>query len=312
MEIIESLQGITSGGPCALALGAFDGLHRGHMAVVEAAVSGAKTGGCVPGVFTFQKNPGGALELLTPEDKALILRRAGVEKLFSLDFESLRDMPAEQFVRELLFEKLCARHICCGEDFRFGRGAEGDVGLLRALSKEAGTELTVLSPVNSGGEKISSTRIRKAAEAGDSIDCYELLGRPLGFCAQVVHGNHIGGSVLGTPTINQVLPEGFIQPRFGVYAAWCICGKELHYGVCNIGVKPTVGSDRVLAETWMPEYSGDLYGKMVRLFILDVIRPEKKFSGLSELREEIRRNAVCAKEITDKRPLSEELLKIYQ
>ena len=298
MEIIESLQGITSGGPCALALGAFDGLHRGHMAVVEAAVSGAKTRGYVPGVFTFQKNPGGALELLTPEDKALILRRAGVEKLFSLDFESLKDMTAEQFVRDLLFEKLCARHICCGEDFRFGRGAEGDVGLLRALSKEAGTELTVLSPVNSGGEKISSTRIRKAAEAGDSIDCYELLGRPLGFCAQVVHGNHIGGSVLGTPTINQVLPEGFIQPRFGVYAAWCICGKELHYGVCNIGVKPTVGSDRVLAETWMPEFSGDLYGERVRVELVEFLRPERKFDSLEELKAAIQANGEQARALT--------------
>ena len=117
----------------------------------------------------------------------------------------------------------------------------------------------MVPPVLEGGEKVSSTRIRAAVEAGDIPLANRLLGRPFGFSLEVIHGNHIGTG-LGTPTINQALPEGFVLPRFGVYASWVRIDGRYYYGVTNIGVKPTVGSDRVLAETWMPEFSGDLYG----------------------------------------------------
>jgi len=176
-------------------------------------------------------------------------------------------------------------------------GARGNVELLSRLCKEYGAELIVVPPVLDGGEKVSSTRIRRAVAEGDISTASRLLGRPFGFTLEVIHGNHIGTG-LGTPTINQALPEDLTLPRFGVYAAWCETESGRYYGVCNIGVKPTVGSDRVLAETWMPEFDGDLYGRRVRVELMDFIRPERKFSSLDQLKEEIRRNAIRAKEIT--------------
>ena len=295
MEVRTSLDA-AGNPPCSLALGTFDGLHRGHMAVIRAALDGPWE----PQVFTFSQSPSGERAVITRRDKRKLLEQAGVKRMFSADFSQLRDMEAEVFVRDVLLDKLNARRLCCGEDFRFGRGALGDVKLLERLCGERGTELLVAPPVMDGGEKVSSTRIRQAVAEGDMPLAERLLGRPFGFSLEVIHGNHIGTG-LGTPTINQALPEDFALPKFGVYAAWCRVDGAYYYGVCNIGVKPTVGSDRVLAETWMPGFSGDLYGRRVRLFLLNFIRPERKFASLEELKAEITRNARTAKRLAQAR-----------
>lgn len=303
MRIVKRLEDIREDPPCSLALGAFDGLHRGHMAVVQAAVRGKTEGRFASsGVFTFETSPSGSPAVLTGEDKEEILREQGVDLLYSFRFSDLKNLPAEEFVRDVLFGKCRAVRLCCGEDFRFGKGAKGDVSLLSRLCREHGAELTVVPPVLEDGEKISSTRIRAAVEAGDIPLANRLLGRPFGFSLEVVHGNHIGAG-LGTPTINQALPEGFILPPFGVYASWARVDGRAYYGVTNIGVKPTVGSDRVLSETWMPDFSGDLYGKKVRLFLFQFIRPERKFDSLEELKAEIGKNARQAKEIAENHPI---------
>lgn len=201
-------------------------------------------------------------------------------------------------MQEVLFARLNARRLCCGADFRFGRGKAGDAALLERLCAQAGAELAVLSPVELDGEKISSTRIRQAVSAGDMPQASRLLGRPFGFTLEVIHGNHIGGSKLGTPTINQALPEELIFPRFGVYAAWCQVEGERFYGVCNVGIKPTVGSDRVLAETWMPDFAGDLYGKEIQVELVEFLRPERKFDSLEELKAAIKKNGEQARALT--------------
>ena len=288
--------------PCSLALGAFDGLHRGHMAVIHAACApGAGGQALEPAVFTFCASPSGNSAVLTGRDKERLLEDAGISTLYSLDFAQVRDWQAEDFVRQVLFAACNARRLCCGEDFRFGKGAAGDVALLRSLCQEAGVELYVVPPVEDGGEKVSSTRIRKAVEAGDIPTANRLLGRPFGFSLEVIHGNHIGTG-LGTPTINQAIPEGFVLPRFGVYASWCRVGGQFFYGVTNVGVKPTVGSDKVLAETWMPEFSGDLYGKRVRVFLLEFLRPERKFASLEELKAAITYNGRQAQAVAARTP----------
>ena len=296
MDILETLD-IENCSPASLALGAFDGLHLGHRAVLEAALGPGAGPRLSPQVFTFKRSPSGEPSLITGEDKAAILSGMGMERVYSMDFRGLRDMEAEGFARDILLGRLNARRLCCGEDFRFGRGARGDVELLARLCGEYGAQLMVVPPVLDGGEKVSSTRIRRAVAEGDILTANRLLGRPFGFNLEVIHGNHIGTG-LGTPTINQALPEELALPRFGVYAAWCETESGRYYGVCNIGVKPTVGSDRVLAETWMPEFDGDLYGQRVRVELMDFIRAERKFSSLDQLKEEIRRNAIRAKEIT--------------
>ncbi len=292
MNIVRNLREIRRDGPCSLALGAFDGLHRGHKAVIRAAVESPFE----TGVFTFDSSPSGGPGVMTSGDKEAVLASWNVKRLYTMDFQSLRDISAEEFAGRILFDGCGAKLLCCGEDFRFGKGAEGDVALLSKLCRENGAELKVVPPVLDSGEKVSSTRIRAAVEAGDIPRANRLLGRPFGFTLEVIHGNHIGAG-LGTPTINQALPENLIMPPFGVYASWVRVGEDFFCGVTNIGVKPTVGSDRVLSETWMPDFSGDLYGQRVRLYLLRFIRPEKKFSSLDALKEEIVQNSRQAREI---------------
>ncbi|MGI6255733.1 MAG: riboflavin biosynthesis protein RibF [Acutalibacter sp.] len=303
MKIVHTLEELErEDTPCSLALGAFDGLHRGHMAVIHAACAPG-TGGQVwePAVFTFRTSPSGNCAVLTGRDKERILEFTGIQRLYSLEFQEVRDWEAEDFVRQVLFDRCHARRLCCGQDFRFGRGARGDVDLLRRLCREQDVQLYVVPPVTDGGEKVSSTRIRRAVEAGDIPLANRLLGRPFGFSLEVIHGNHIGTG-LGTPTINQAIPEGFVLPKFGVYASWCRVGGQYFCGVTNVGVKPTVGSDKVLAETWMPDFSGDLYGKRVRVFLLEFLRPERKFDSLEELKAAIEKNAQQARAVTGRIP----------
>ena len=179
MKIIRTLEEMGEAAPCSLALGAFDGLHRGHMAVIHAACAPGEEGASLePAVLTFARSPSGNSAVLTGRDKERLLEAAGVERLYSLDFAAVKDWEAEAFVQQVLFAKCGARRLCCGEDFRFGKGARGDVALLRRLCQQAGAELYVAPPVREGEQKVSSTRIRAAVEAGDIPLANRLLGRP--------------------------------------------------------------------------------------------------------------------------------------
>ena len=300
MEIIRQVTGAGEPhAPCVLALGTFDGVHRGHQAVIRAAGEQASRAGRTLGVFTFEDSPSGAAALLTPEDKLTLLERLGVEQVFTPRFGAVKDLAPRTFLEEVVRGCCGARALVCGEDFRFGKGAAGDVALLRTWCESAGLDLTVVPPVTEGAEKISSTRIRQAVEAGDIPTANRLLGRPFGYTLEVIHGNHIGTG-LGTPTVNQALPAGFILPPFGVYASVVTVDGAPYAGVTNIGVKPTVGSDRVLSETWIQHFSGDLYGRRLSLALLAFLRPERKFDSLEELKAEIERNARQAQEVVEK------------
>ena len=278
----------------SLALGAFDGLHRGHMAVLRAAATPPYAENW--GVFTFSNRPFGKQMLLTAQDREALLRQTGAAFIVAPAFEEVRDLPAADFAANVLFGACGAKRLCCGEDFRFGKNAAGDVALLQKLCAEHGAELTIVPPVTDGAEKISSTRIRSAVESGELPLANRLLGRAFCYTLPVIHGNHLG-TELGTPTMNQAMPETLVLPPFGVYASFAQVDENWHYGVTNIGVKPTVGSDRVLSETWLPEFSGDLYGKEIKVALLAFLRPERKFASLEALKEEIQKNAKEAKKI---------------
>lgn len=282
----------------ALALGAFDGLHRGHREVIGAAVREEKAG-LVPAVLTFAEDPSMLLTgktdyLQTREEKEAFLREWGVKSIFTLPFEKVKDNSPREFFQEIVLKGCQAKVLVCGWDFRFGKGAAGNTDVLAALCKEQGLKLLVLPPLLEGGQPVSSTRIRRALENGDAALAERLLGRPFGFSFTVVEGNRIGRT-LGTPTINQQLPEGFVMPKFGVYASIVHVDGEKRCGVTNIGVKPTVGHYKPLSETWIPEFQKDMYGMNIRVELVEFIRGEKKFESLDALRAEIFDNAAKAK-----------------
>ena len=299
MKCYQDLQ--TPEGELAAALGSFDGLHLGHRQVIGNTLSAP---GLRPAVITFQQNPSFSLQkkpvplLTTNEQKLALLKEMGVEVVYLLPFDRIRDMEPEDFV-EALYRVCRVRALSCGFNFRFGKNGRGDAGLLKELCREKGIELSVTPPVSVAGETVSSTRIRACLEQGDVQQAGQLLGRPFGYDFEVTHGRQLGRT-WGTPTINQPFPQGYVLPRFGVYASLVEVEGQKYYGVTNIGVKPTVGSDCALSETWIPEFSGDLYGKKVPVELLDFIRPERKFDSLDQLKNEILENGVLARKIAER------------
>ena len=299
MKCYQDLQ--TPEGELAAALGSFDGLHLGHRQVIGNTLSAP---GLRPAVITFQQNPSVSLQkkpvplLTTNEQKLALLEEMGVEVVYLLSFDRIRDMEPEDFV-EALYRVCRVRALSCGFNFRFGKNGRGDAGLLKELCREKGIELSVTPPVSVAGETVSSTRIRACLEQGDVQQAGQLLGRPFGYDFEVTHGRQLGRT-WGTPTINQPFPQGYVLPRFGVYASLVEVEGQKYHGVTNIGVKPTVGSDCALSETWIPEFSGDLYGKKVPVELLDFIRPERKFDSLDQLKNEILENGVLARKIAER------------
>lgn len=279
--------------PTAVALGHFDGLHTGHQLVIDNAVK-CKKQGLSPAVLTFKQNPTCVLTgkkvpyLLDNPTKNSFIEKLGVEHLFNLDFESIMNISAEEFVTEILHNQLNAKRVYCGFNYHFGSGGDANSEVLRDLCSNYNIEVVALPPAMFNDEPISSTRIRHYMKQGRITDVTKMLGREYSYKLPVCKGKQLGRR-MGTPTFNQPIPENLILPRFGVYATAVIMDDGTRVcGVTNIGIKPTVGSDAPLAETWLPRYNcGELYGKVVEFEILDFIRGEKKFNSIVELKASI-------------------------
>lgn len=289
-----------SEGPSAVALGCFDGLHVGHVQVLRA----AQLPGLISSVLTFQpdilRDGKNTPEILSQRRKMDLLEHMGIQQCWQLAFSSIRDMSAVQFVQQVLRDVCHAHRVCCGFNFHFGKGGEGDSSLLQELCGREGIEVVVIPPVEVAGEPVSSTRIRKLLESGNVLLANQLLGHPFCVDFEVIHGRQLGRQ-LGFPTINQVFPDGFLLPRFGVYASVAELNGALYHGVTNIGIKPTVGAERPLSETWLPDYTGpEVYGETPIVEILDFIRPEQKFDSLEALRDQIFKDGKTAKKIVYK------------
>lgn len=273
--------------PHAVALGFFDGVHVGHRAVLQRTLDEASAG-YTPAVFTFDTLPKfeAVGRLSDDAETAAVLERMGFSEWIVAPFATLRDLSPDAFVRDVLCGALGAKAVVCGSNYRFGKGGAGDAALLSELGERYGLSVAVLPSVLADGEPISSTRIRAAVAAGDLLTANRLLGRAYTIHAPVIDGQHLGRT-FGTPTINQPLSTDQVLPRFGVYASAVIVDGRVTYGVTNIGVKPTVGGTVPLAETWIPEFQGDLYGQEVPVMPICFLRAEQTFSSLDELREQI-------------------------
>lgn len=301
MKVITEL--IRSQEPTSTALGYFDGVHRGHMAVIGEAVQNAKEHGLVPTVFTLLQSPRVVLRgeesnnIITLDEKLMIFERLGVEQVYLIDFIGIKDITAEEFVRDIVSGCFNARHVACGFNYHFGAGAKGSGAELEDMCAGYGISVLARPRITMGEKPVSSTRIRGCIVEGDIVSANDMLGRQYGFCLPVIHGRKLGRQ-LGTPTLNQEFPQELVRPRFGVYASSVTVDGRKYCGVTNIGVKPTVGSDKVLIETWMPDYSGrELYDENTDVRLLEYIRDERKFSDIDELKANICKNGEQAKRI---------------
>lgn len=282
-----------------MALGFFDGVHLGHAAVIRQAVENAAALGIKTAVATFARHPseflgGEKSPLLTANElKQEIFNSLGVDRLFYIDFCAVRGMTPPEFIENVLIRGLKAQFVVCGYNYRFGAGASGGVEEMAFLCARHGAGFRAMPPVSAGGGPVSSTRIRSLVAGGEMEAAAKLLGRPYAIKQKVAHGKMLGRR-LGFPTINQPVAEGLCLPRFGVYASHVVLDGESRPGVTNIGVRPTVGGAGVVAETYIPGFEGDLYGKEPRLDFLRFIRAEKKFGSVGELREQIARDIKAA------------------
>ena len=280
----------------AVALGCFDGVHLGHQAVIRQAAD-CKGEELDTAVFCFSDIPSPKHRIgsiLTWDDKCRLIESMGIRHLVAPPFATVRDYTPEAFVRDILIGQLGAVFVTCGENYRFGRHAAGDAARLREMCEAAGVRCVIVPPVLYENAMISSTRIRNAVLAGDMPLARRMLGRRFGYRLEVVRGRQLGRQ-LGAPTINQTFPEGFLLPRFGVYASVAEVGGRQMPSVTNIGVKPTVGSPCPLSETWIPDFEGDLYGQWVRVELDSFMRDECRFDSVEALKAAILRDGEEAK-----------------
>lgn len=303
MEIITELK--RSEKPTSTALGYFDGVHRGHRAVISEAVQNAAENGYVPTVFTLMQSPRTVLRgeksnnIMTTDEKLSVFRELGVGQVYLIDFRSIMNITAEEFVRDILCGCFNAKHAACGFNYHFGAGARGSGAMLEDMCRDYGITVLARPRIVMDSLPVSSTRIRSCIQSGRIEQANSMLGRRYGFSLPVIHGRQLGRQ-WGTPTLNQEFPSELVKPAFGVYASAVTVDGDVFCGVTNVGIKPTVGSDRVLIETWMPDYSGrELYDDQIDVRLLSFIRPERRFDSIDELKNEIYKNGQSAKAVFD-------------
>ena len=278
-----------------LAMGVFDGLHLGHQAVIKAAVRGAEISGGAPGVLTFEPHP---IQVLSPENaprrifssleqKEILLSALGVEILLVLRFdEVMAGQTADTFAKSLLSVP-DLRQVVAGEDWKFGQGRQGTMAFLQGRGMDYNVSVEPIPAVTWQGERISSTRLRRALRAGNLNSVREMLGRPYSVMGTIVRGEQVGRE-LGAPTANiQTGDEQF--PPDGVYAVSVRIDGESREreAVANLGIRPTVGGTQHLLEVHLLDFEGNLYGRTLEIFFGKMIRGEKQFQGLAELQNQI-------------------------
>ncbi len=284
-------------GGAAVAVGVFDGVHRGHQAVLAGLrARAAELGGLPATVLTFDRHPlevvapERAPRLLTaPERKLELLGELGIDTVAVLTFdERARGLTPEEFAADVLVGGVGASLVVVGADFRFGKDRSGDVEELRDLGLGLGYYVEEVELLGDGAP-VSSTRIRAAVAAGDLEAAARDLGRPFEVAGEVVEGDRRGAQI-GFPTANLDVAPGLLIPGRGVYAAWADVGGRTRPAVVNVGIRPTFGGEREVVEAHLLDFDGDLYGSAVRLRFVARLRDERRFDGMEELSAQIARD----------------------
>ncbi len=292
--------------PTAIALGNFDGIHRGHQIVLQPILSLAphQRKHVFPSVVSFLPHPrefftGNKLKLLTPvAEKREHLAKIGIEQLILLPFDrQLASLTPKQFVQQIIVEQLQAIKVSVGQDFHFGYQRQGTAADLKNIATDLGIEVTIngLHKCQDRGEsvRISSSLIRQALLEGDIERANFMLGRPYSLRGEVITGQQLGRTI-GFPTANLQLPPDKFLPRFGVYSVDVLVARSQIKGVMNIGCRPTVAGQEPTVEVHLLNWSGNLYGQTLEVSLNKFLRPEQKFASITALQEQISRDCQAA------------------
>lgn len=294
-----------------IALGNFDGFHVGHQAVAGEAIRWAQAEGRPSIIATFDPHPVRhfrpdvpPFRLTTLEQRQELYLAAGATAMLVFHFDAdLAGTSAEDFIAKILIERFGAHGVVTGGDFTFGRGAKGNVDLLRTLGSELGLQSRVIEPVADGGEVVSSSRIRQALRDGDPQLAASLLTRPFAIRGIVEHGDKRGRTI-GYPTANVAI-DSYLRPKYGIYAVTgriLTTGEVLH-GAANIGIRPQFEPPKELLEPYFFDFSGDLYGQEIEVAFHHFLRGEAKFDSLDALIEQMDKDCAEARRLLSAQPL---------
>lgn len=291
MELIRGLHNLRPRHRgCVATIGNFDGLHRGHRAVIAQCRARAAAAGVPALVMLFEPQPqeyfqgaGAPARLLRLREKLAGLRALGVDRVLCLRFDArLAQLPPERFIDEILVRGIGAREVIVGEDFRFGHKRAGDIALLRSAGADAGFGVTPMTTVTVDGARASSTRVRELLARGDLAGAANVLGAPYRISGRVAHGDKRGRTI-GVPTANIALRRR-VAPLRGVYIVNVYGLPQPARGVANIGNRPTVGGTRSVLEVHIFDHSEEIYGRPLQIEFLHKLRDEQRFDSFAELK----------------------------
>ena len=285
----------------AVAIGKFDGLHLGHRRLLKEILR-QKEDGLKAAVFTFDPSPevffgmNPSRELSTNEEKRALFREIGIDILVEFPFNRMTAAtPPEDFVVDILCRRMNARFVAAGTDLSFGAMGKGNFALMSSLARHLGFEARKIDKIERNGKVISSTLIRRLVEEGNMEEAAACLGAPYRITGKIVHGRALGRRI-GIPTLNQLPPPDKLLPPFGVYYSEVKADGRTYKGMTNIGTKPTVTEEHVVTvETYLYDFAGDLYGETAEVGLLTYRRPEKRFSGVMELRKTMEEDILAGK-----------------
>ncbi len=308
MKIIRDIQEIQ--GPFANAcvtIGNFDGVHLGHQRLFEVVEQQAYHSHGTSVAITFDPHPlqilkpGGIKLISTIEQKIELIEMSGIDVLVIIPFSrEFASTTADQFVDEILLERIGVKKLFVGYDYAFGKGRAGNIDCLKGKGLEKGFSVTVIEAHYENDTLVSSTKIRELVAQGRMVDTSTLLGRYYQLRGEVQRGKQRGGKEIGFPTANLHIEEEDLVPKRGVYVCQVICDEICYGGVINIGYNPTFGEEKLVAEVHIFDFNKDIYGIPIKVNLLKYIRGEVKFSGVPELSEQIAKDVVKAKEVIRK------------
>lgn len=288
---------------CALTIGKFDGVHRGHQVLLQKTRSAADQDGVAATVLSFDPSPREyfsgeqALPRISPlRDKLMALQEQGIQRLILARFDrELAETSAQDFVEKILVQGLGVRSIVVGDDLRFGQNRSGDIGYLERRAPELGYQVVAIDTVLTAGHRCSSSAVRKALADTDLAKAEQLLGRPYTVTGRVRRGLQIGRT-LAMPTANIAVHKPLALP-LGVYAVKAVTGQGTYAGVASLGVRPTLGLTQCLLETHLFDVQMDLYGQLLSVEFRHHLRPELKFDSMDRLREQMHQDAADARQL---------------